>query len=197
VKAIEALDARYNSQSKGNRTLALRQLLNKKFDEREQPLEEFLNEKYNLMKERLRDTVTADEIVTLAIILNLPTAYQAVTAPMLTREVLTYEELKDGLLEFNAVKNSAEETDAHVLKGGAGSGSSSSTMRQEVAAAVNAAFQKGKGKGSWDKGKGKGKKGKNQPPHHIVKKQGDKDKDKKPLLCWRCNKPGHKAAECP
>ena len=121
------------------------------------------------MKERLRDTVTADEIVTLAIILNLPTAYQAVTAPMLTREVLTYEELKDGLLEFNAVKNSAEETDAHVLKGGAGSGSSSSTMRQEVAAAVNAAFQKGKGKGSWDKGKGKGKKGKNQPPHHIVK----------------------------
>ena len=205
VPALQALDARYNSQTKGQRALALRSLLNRKYDSREERLDEYVSGKINLMRERLCNTIRPDELVTLAIIMNLPPAYSAVTAPLLTRDDLTTDELKKAILEFDSqLTAQSAETDGHALLGGkidapppswSSSGSSSSrespldevrremrddVLRDQIKAAVNKAMaNKGKGKNG----------GKN-----TVQKHGEKDKSR--LVCYKCRNKGHLASEC-
>ena len=202
---IRALDARFNSQTASMRMIALRSLLNKPKEEGVS-IDAYCMEKGNLLRERLANTVSGDELLMLSALGNLPPAWAALVTPLMASDSVDYAQVKKVLVEYEASQKCVQ-ADARVLNASSqalhtSSSSSSNSaagseirelVRQELAAAGKSGgkhHNKGGGKEPYSGGKFHGGKHNGKGGGGVVKS------NKQCTKCFMRGKEGHVRAKC-
>ena len=200
VNVVRVLDRQYNSQGRGQRKLALTALISDK-PKVDESLSGFIARKQTIGRDRLKNTVTMDELIELGVLTNLPADYTHAVTGLLANDAATWGHCKKVLLETEtAVKASRPEQQTTTVLQAQARQSDVEMKVDKLTAAIAKMVQTTRGKGG---GKGSWKGGSHQSSYNKhgkggwkpqAQKSGDKTSERK---CWNCGHKGHQKSNCP
>jgi len=203
VNIVRVLDRQYNSQGRGQRKLALTALISDK-PKVDESLSGFIARKQTMGRDRLKNTVTIDELIELGVLTNLPAEYTHAVTGLLANDAATWAQCKKVLLETEtAVKASRpEQQTTTVLQAQAPTSDVEmkdvemkvDKLTAAIAKMVRSTKGKGAGKGSWKGGSYKRSDNKKGKGWYDAKKSSNKENERK---CWNCGHTGHQKSNCP
>ena len=214
VEVMNFLKTEAVSKSQGARLAWMQEIVSEK-PATGDDMREFVRKKIETMRDKLGDSVTPEELVSLGVLGNVAPEHAGTTIPLLANGVTDLTKITNFLVESE--KNVAqfgkvlEETRVLCAQGGKANELTPEERRQRdqnrnvnnlcgtVAAFL--AYQKGTGKGwSWNKGgrgKSGGKYGGKYGGKGGGKGKGAKKSFTKERTCWNCGQVGHEKRNCP
>ena len=182
---FKALDRVFNSQVAGARLSNISKLL-KEPRKADDDLTTYIQEKKDILTEKLQNRIDPEEILLLGALSNMGAEYQSVCNTMLSKEGVTLESCMPELLQTEAsYANQTGESDiSNALQAeGANLGKAAEAkLVEKITLKVGKMIENQR-----QKGKGKGKHGKNSNGKNWVPK-GPK--------CWTCGNFGHVSTNC-